>query len=138
MKTGNEPAPQDASFKAIALEALLREINVKGGYSASVLATADGLSVAVVPPVYDSEIISAMVALVRGAIERAQTQLNFARVDEVSAVDDDRIRLVCRYFEIEDEPFILAVIVPPEKSYRQLTNQAIRRVRQVWSQAKVP
>ncbi len=133
MKTGNEPAPEDANFKAIALESLLREINEKGGFSASVLATADGLPVAVVPPVYDSEIISAMVALVRGAIERAQTQLNFARVDEVSAVDDDKIRLVCRYFEVEDEPFILAVVVPPERSYRQLTNQAIRRVRAVWS-----
>lgn len=121
-----------SQFKATGLEKILHEINEKGGFKASVLATTDGLPIAIVPPVYDSDTISAMVAMVLDAIQRAQSRLGFARVDEVSAVDDGKMRLVCRYFSLDDESFILAVVVPPNRRYRSLTNQAISRVRQIW------
>jgi hypothetical protein len=57
--------------------------------------------------------------------------MGFKRMDEVSLVDDDKFRLVCRGFNVEDSQFILTVIVPPNKTYRRLTNEAIKEIEKI-------
>jgi hypothetical protein len=58
--------------------------------------------------------------------------LNLAQVDELSLVGDDRTRLACRYFSLDGQDLVLAVLVPSEHYYRRRTNQAIRKIRQSW------
>lgn len=117
-------------------ETILARMNREGQFTASVLASDDGLPVASAPAPspYDADTVAAMVALVKGFIKDTQTQLGMAEVDEVSIVVGDRSRLVCRYFNLGDRPFVLATITPPGQSYRRLTTRAIREIDEAWSE----
>ena len=118
--------------KQVAFEKILREMNHAGGFKAAVLSTTEGLSLASAPAGYEDEITAAMAALLNEVARRAHRQLNLAQVDELSLVDDDRIRLACRYFGVAGQSLVLSVLVPPDRYYRRLTNRAIREIRQAW------
>lgn len=98
------------------------------------LASSDGLPIATVPSDYDPDITAAMVALLRRVARETQDQVGLSQLDEVSARASDKIRLVCRYFNVGGEDFILAVVVPSEQRYyRRLTNRAIKELKLAWS-----
>jgi hypothetical protein len=82
---------------------------------------------------YDTDTASAMAALVRNVIEQAQTRIDLAEADEVTVRDNNRMRLVNRYFTVGNETLILVVVAPPDRSYRRLTNRAIKALRAAWS-----
>jgi hypothetical protein len=113
------------------LEAQLKNLNTEGQFLASLIADVQGLPIAAMDSVYDTEMIAALSALVRDASHRAETQLGFKKMDEVSLVDDDKVRLVCRYFQVGDQIYILSCVVPAYQTYRRLTNTAIREVKKI-------
>ena len=121
-----------ATFREATLTQVLKDMNAKGGFTASVLATAGGLPVAAAPADFEAQTVSAMVALVRESVDRAQARIGMARVDELSALDGKGTRLVCRYFDVESEPLILAAVVPVGREYRRFTDEAIRRLIDAW------
>jgi hypothetical protein len=56
-----------------------------------------------------------------------------AQTDEISLYDSQGQRLVCRPFVANGYDMILAIIVPTkQQSYRRLTNQAIRNIKEAW------
>lgn len=114
------------------LPRILREMSEQGRFKASVLVTVDGLPVAVVASPFDNETIAAMVALVKNTIQQAREHIGMDEIDEVSIVQGDKMRLICRYLVIGDEELILSVIAPPHQTYRRLTNRALREIKQVW------
>lgn len=119
---------------------ILAQMNVDGQFSASVLASQDGLAIAAAPTPspYDADTVAAMVALVKDFILQTQTRLGMAEVDEVSMVVNDRSRLVCRYFTADDaQPFVLAVITPPNATYRRVTTRAVREIQAAWASSAV-
>jgi predicted regulator of Ras-like GTPase activity (Roadblock/LC7/MglB family) len=111
---------------------ILGEMNEEGHFKASVLTSADGLPLSSVSSPFDSETIAATVALVKNTIQQAREQIGLDEVDEVSIVQGDKMRLVCRYFVAGDEQLVLAVIAPPYQTYRRLTNRAIARIKRFW------
>lgn len=115
-------------------EEILDEMNTQGHFAASVLTGDDGLPIAVAPasPPYDAPTVAAMVTLVREFILQTQARLGLPDVDEVSIVISDRSRLVCRYFALDERPFVLAVILPPQQTYRRLTTLAISKIKKAW------
>jgi len=119
--------------KQVAFEKILREMNHAGDFKAAVLSTTEGLSLASVPAGYEDEMAAAMVALLNDVARQAHRQLNLAQVDELSLVDDDRTRLACRYFSVDGQDLVLAVLTPPDHYYRRLTNRAIKALRAAWS-----
>ena len=119
--------------KQAAFEKILREMRRVGDFKAAVLSTTDGLSLASAPADYEDEMAAAIVALLNKVAGQARQQLNLAQVDELSLVGDDRTRLACRYFSVDGQDLVLAVLVPRDHSYRRLTNRAIRALRTVWS-----
>jgi predicted regulator of Ras-like GTPase activity (Roadblock/LC7/MglB family) len=112
---------------------ILHNMNEAGSFKASFLADAQGLPVAAVTSSYDTDTASAMAALVRNAIEQAQVRIELAEADEVAVRSNDKMRLISRYFTVGDETLILVVVAPPDRSYRRLTNQAIKALRAAWS-----
>jgi predicted regulator of Ras-like GTPase activity (Roadblock/LC7/MglB family) len=118
--------------KQVAFEKILREMNHAGGFKAAVLSTTEGLPLASAPVGYEDEIAAAMVALLNEVARQTHRQLNLAQVDELSLVGDDRIRLACRYFSVDGQDLVLAVLTPPNHYYRRLTNRAIREIRRCW------
>lgn len=109
-------------------DAILREMNEQGKFHGAVLASNDGLTLAAVPSPYDSDTAAAMVAMLQRVGFEARELLDMAEVDEISIFDQDRIRLVCRYVDLQGEKLILAVMVPPYQYYRRVTNAAIQRI----------
>ena len=118
--------------KQLAFEKILEEMNRAGDFQAAVLSTTEGLALASAPAGYQDDMTAAMVALLNKAAEQAHQQLNLAQVNELSLVGDDRTRLTCRYFSVAGQDLVLAVLTPPDRRYRRLTNQAIREVKQCW------
>lgn len=116
------------TFKDASLEDLLKEVALRGGFSACLLATGDGLAITAVPADMDAETASAMVALLQESVVRAQEGLDLPGVDEVSALFRNGVRLVCRYLDAVGEPFILAVILPNGREYRTVMDDAIMRI----------
>jgi predicted regulator of Ras-like GTPase activity (Roadblock/LC7/MglB family) len=127
-KSVSEPDRKDTSFARI-----LHNMNEAGNFRASFLVDAQGLPVAAVPSSYDMDTASAMAALVRNVIEQTQTRIDLAEADEVTVRDNDKIRLVSRYFTVGDDVLILVVVAPPDRAYRRLTNRAIRALQAAWS-----
>jgi predicted regulator of Ras-like GTPase activity (Roadblock/LC7/MglB family) len=125
-------------FRDATLTVLLREIGRRGGFGACWLATADGLLVASVPIDLDAETAAAMVALVGETVERVRVRMALPGVDEVSVLFRNSTGLVCRFFEVGDEGFILAVLLPAGREYRALMDEAIRRVLEVWAMSASP
>lgn len=110
------------------LEAQLKRLNIEGQFLASLVADVQGLPIAAMDSEYDTEMIAALSALVRDVSHRAETQLHFKKMDEVSLVDDDKLRLVCRYFQVGDRTYILSCVIPAYQTYRRLTSTAIREI----------
>lgn len=115
------------------LTEVLREMNDEGHFLASVLVSADGLPVSAISSPFDTQQIAAMVTLVRNTIEQARENIGLDEVDEVSVVQADKLRLICRYFVAGQEELVLAAIAPPHRTYRRLTNRAIRRIMLAWA-----
>ena len=113
------------------LESILHRINQEGEFRASIISTLDGFSIASASSQLDDVVISALSSIVQETSNRAEKYMGFKRMDEVSLVDDDKFRLVCRGFNVEDSQFILTVLVPPNKTYRRLTNEAIKELEKI-------
>lgn len=113
------------------LESILYRINQEGEFKASIISTLDGFSIASASSQFDDVLISALSSIVQETSNRAEKYMGFKRMDEVSLVDDDKFRLVCRGFNVEDSQFILTVLVPPNKTYRRLTNEAIKEIEKI-------
>lgn len=118
---------------ATTFEQTLEKINSEGNFRASVLASSDGLPIAAAASPYDAELTAAMVALLRSVAQQTRRQVGMAQLDEVSVRASDRLRLICRCFQMDGEDFILAVVVPSrQRYYRRQTNRAVRELRLAW------
>jgi predicted regulator of Ras-like GTPase activity (Roadblock/LC7/MglB family) len=124
----NAPQPEPASLAGI-----LRAMNEAGQFQAVVLASADGLPIATTPAGYDSDLVAALVAMLRKVSGEAQSQLGLAEIDEVTVRSRDQVCLVCRRLDVGTEELILVVIVPPGRRYRRATNQAIAEIERLLS-----
>lgn len=110
---------------------ILRQMSEEGHFKAALLVSADGLPVALVASPFDNDTIGAMVAVVKNTIQQAKEHIGLDEIDEVSIVQGDKMRLICRYLVVGGEELILAVIAPPYQTYRRLTNRALREIKQV-------
>jgi predicted regulator of Ras-like GTPase activity (Roadblock/LC7/MglB family) len=112
----------------LSLSDILREMNTEGGFTRSVLATAEGLAIASAPVDSDQELASAMVAMLQKISADTQDNLGLAPVDEVTIRTEERSYLVCRTIPSGADWVSLLVIVPPGQAYRRATNKAMRKI----------
>ena len=115
------------------IEDVLRDIISKGNFGGAVVATDDGLPIAMVNAIdIDTRLIGAVAASIKDLAVRAHQNL-----DEISLRDKKGRLVVSRYFTINAPQgqyhLLLAVQVPKHRAYRRLLNQAIRHIQQVWS-----
>jgi predicted regulator of Ras-like GTPase activity (Roadblock/LC7/MglB family) len=110
---------------------ILEEMNQAGGFDRSVLATSEGLPIASSPQSPDSELASAMIALLQQVSAETQDHLGMEPVDEVVIRTRDRVHLVCRTINSGSDWLSLCAVVPPGRLYRRVTNRAVRKIRQV-------
>jgi predicted regulator of Ras-like GTPase activity (Roadblock/LC7/MglB family) len=107
---------------------ILQEMNREGGFSRSVLATSEGLSIASAPMDPDHDLASAMIAMLQKVGVETQDQLDLAPVDEVTIRTEKSEHLVCRTITYGGDWVCLCAVVPPGQAYRRATNRAVRRI----------
>ncbi len=115
------------------LQRILAEAREEGGFQVMVLTSTEGLPIMTVPADYNSDLASAMVALLQKVSNEAQGQLGMSEVDEVTIRDRERTRLVCRRLVVAGDELIVVAIVPPGRPYRRVMNRAVYRIREVLS-----
>jgi hypothetical protein len=114
------------------VENLLRDMVTQGGFNGAVVATGDGLPMAIVNVSdVDTKLIGAVAASLKDLAARAHQHL-----DEICLRDKQGRLVVNRYFSITVPQghynLLLAVQVPEHKPYRRLINRAIKEIQQVW------
>ncbi|MCK4489042.1 MAG: roadblock/LC7 domain-containing protein [Anaerolineales bacterium] len=109
---------------------ILNDMNQEGGFSRSVLATSEGLPIASAPVNPDSELASAMVAVLQQAASETRNQFQLPPIDEFTIRAVNKHHLICRMIKIDSDMMILGVVVPPGQLYRRVTNKAITRIRE--------
>lgn len=118
------------------IEHILRDMIKEGGFGGAVVATSDGLPIAMVggrgETKVDTKLMGAIAASIKDLAKRAHQEL-----DEISLRDKKGKLVVSRYFLIVAPQgqynLLLAVQVPEKRPYRRLVNQAVKRIQQVWS-----
>ncbi len=127
----NEKRHQQGGNTPLSFVDILREMNKDGGFTRSVLASSEGLPIASVPVNPDSELASAMIALLQQVSTETQGHLGLVPVDEVTIRTEDSVHLVCRTIVSGDDWLTLCALVPASQSYRRASNRAVRRIREV-------
>lgn len=110
-----------------ALERTLRALVQRGQFRAAVVASIDGLPLAIAGQNADQELMAGVAAWLKEFAERTHISL-----DEIVARDTQGNRLISRYFNVGNDPLLLAINVPPGQSHRQLTNKAIKEIQRIW------
>ena len=124
----NKKQTRASQVRATTFEQVLQEMSHSGQFSAVVLASGDGLPIATAPVDLDAEKTAAMVALLQRVSRQAREQLDMAELDELSVSDRDRMRLVCRFFSVDGEELILAVMLQASARYRRATRLAVQKI----------
>ncbi len=117
------------------LEHVLSRVVQEQGFLVAVLTNHEGLPLSA--SAGEDRLLSEVLAAVAPVIERAAHQSNvhsgLEAADEVVIQNVDRTRIVCRFFAVNDQPLILACVVPKNVAYRRAMNTLIREIRQHWN-----
>jgi predicted regulator of Ras-like GTPase activity (Roadblock/LC7/MglB family) len=113
-------------------EKTLATMNQGGDFVAAMLSLKNGLPLASSPNHYEDAMAAAMVTLLNETAHKLNHELRLHQIDEISIVGDDRTRLVCRYFTVDDQDIFLTVVTRPDQSYRRLTGQTIKEIKRLW------
>ncbi len=121
---------------AVQINNLLVEMNRDGDFPVSVLADSQGLPISwAAKEEIDPERQSAVVAMMQKAALQAGKQLGMEMTDEISFSDSSGHGIVCRIFEADGHPMILAVVLPDrDHVYRRATNRAVNEIRRIGKQ----
>lgn len=135
VEINDERSPE---YYETSLNELLNWSVTSGGFSAAVVTTMDGLPLASVKSNIEPETLAALSSLFDNTASRAESFLGWTKVEEMSLVSSDGVRLVIRPFAAEVDHYMLVVVVPAGKSYRRVTNRVLRGLAPLmkrWSEA---
>jgi len=95
-----------------------------------VLVDRDGLVVENHGDEYDPEVLASLFSGDKGFIRRIGDELRAGHIDEMAIrVDKRDMRLIVRYVDIQDERFMIIVLLPIREKWRRLTNSVLSSIR---------
>jgi hypothetical protein len=115
------------SSRQAKIEEILKSLVDYGSFTSAVVASRDGLPIAMIGQT-DTTMIAAVAASMKDLAERAHQGLT-----EITTRDDQGNKIVSRYFLIDEDLLLLAIQLPANRPYRRLTSLAIKNIKKVWS-----
>lgn len=115
------------------IEAEIRNVVDLGNYEAGFLFSEEGLPLVQVSagsPCSGDELLEIALSLQQPK-EKLDALEGFSIVKEILVLGGSRRKLVFRYFQAFEQVVILAIVVPPGKTYRAYTNRIVRTIREV-------
>lgn len=113
----------------------LKEINQRSGFTATVVTDGDGLPLVIASQTESTdlaEMLAAVAPLVHRMVQRSNERAGLSEANEVIINNDDRTRLICRFFVAGQQELILACVVPDQVAYRRTMNETISLVVNLW------
>lgn len=114
-------------FRQADIENILTTLIKEGKFACAVVASEDGLPVAMVGEA-DTPLIAAVAAVMKDLAGRTHQEIT-----QISTRDGRGNQIVNRYFTAEQDLLLLSVKMPVGRAYRRLTNKAIRKIKNVWA-----
>jgi predicted regulator of Ras-like GTPase activity (Roadblock/LC7/MglB family) len=117
------------------LQQALVAANAQGQFIATVLTDGDGLPIAAATQgeAQLAELLAAVAPLVHRMVQRSNERAGLSAAHEVIINNADHTRLICRFFSINAQPFILACVTPRTAAYRRVMNQTTRAIQTLWA-----
>ena len=101
-----------------ALARILEEMNKEGGFYASILARADGLTIATATsPTTNSDVVAAMAGYMTDTAERMRSELELGELRDISVRCSKGKAAFRKIASSDDKPLILAAIMPRNVRY---------------------
>ncbi len=115
------------------IESRMQEILQAGNYDMVHLFSSEGLPLAerYHERVIDKDRLVELAMLLREVKQMADVMGRISDVKELIVEGFNHRKIVFRFFRAFNQEVALAVVVPPKKAYRSLTNQLIRFIEQV-------
>lgn len=120
--------PKNKPSRQNEIETVLGTLLQTDGFICAVVASKEGLPFAMAGST-DTTLLAAVAATIKDTAQRLQQSPT-----EVSIRDENNKQIIIRYFNVdEEEQLLLSVNLVVGRSYRRLTNRAIRQIKKILS-----
>jgi predicted regulator of Ras-like GTPase activity (Roadblock/LC7/MglB family) len=127
VKSGSEQGAATVKTPQVTIEKKMAEIISLGAYEAAHLFSDEGLPIAQASSesgqTVDRDRLAELAILFQDVRRMASLMGGISRLREVLIEGENHRKIVFRFFRAFEQQVILAVVVPPKKSYRQRTNE---------------
>jgi len=113
--------------RQVNIEEILKSLIQDGLFICAVVASSDGLPLAMVGHA-DTTMMAAVSASMKDLAERAHQGLT-----EIITRDDEGNQIINRYFSVDQNLLLLSAKIPRGCAYRRLMNNAVRNLKEVWA-----
>ena len=131
MKFGRERRKNRSEIPMTAVKKQLEQITREGGFKAALLTTEDGFSVVDVESKLDSGSLAALAGFVWKMNQNVFDLTGFETIDQITMSGISGDSVICRSFEVLDQPVVLIVIADVESAYRDLTDRAVEGIKRI-------
>lgn len=122
--------PQNKPSRQNEIETVLNNLLQHDGFICAVVASKEGLALAMAGAA-DTTLLAAVAAAIKDTAKRIQQSPS-----ELSIRDNRGEQIIIRYFDVGDERLLLSVNIMVGRSYRRLTNRAIRQIQKILANPK--
>lgn len=123
----NDLAPQER------IENFMKEVIELGNYEMAYLLSQEGLLLAQskADEIIPEERLVEMSVLFQEIQQMADVMAGISEIKELAVEGSNKRKIIFRFFNAFDQSVSLALIIPPQKSYRGLTNRLVRLIQKV-------
>jgi hypothetical protein len=115
------------------IENFMKEVIELGNYEMAYLLSQEGLLLAQskADEIIPEDRLVEMSVLFQGIQQMADVMAGISEIKELAIEGTNKRRIIFRFFNAFDQSVTLALIIPPQKSYRGLTNRLVRLIQKI-------
>jgi len=124
-------------YKGTLIDERLSILHQDGGYISTYILSGEGYALGGTLHDYDANKATELIRIVKSISDESAPKLDLGIIDEVSFVEDDKIRIALRPFNVgksTTQMLILVVVMMINQPYRMLTNKAVVSLKKIWEQ----
>lgn len=115
------------------IEEYINEVVGRGNYETAYLLSHEGLPMAEVKGenIVSEDRLVELSMLFQNVIKMADVMGGISELKEIMLEGNNGRRIIFRFFEGFEQPLVLALVIPPKKAYRGLTNKLVRTIQKI-------
>lgn len=124
-------------YKGSLIDQRLSILHQDGGYISTYILNEQGYALGGKLMDYNADKMAELIRIVKSISDTSAPRLNLGWIDEISVVEDDKIRIALRPFEVgktTTQMLILVVVMMINQPYRMLTDKAVVSFKKLWEQ----